>query len=113
MSNRAKRKADVAVEIQIVATGSTSENGATEPAAGFSATKKVAVEKGKWSQQYSSGKPTFRRLCMTEAFHADAVFYTTDMRPAKLTTPADRILSWNVASLRSTLKKVRILSTSA
>ncbi|BDA42349.1 DNA-(apurinic or apyrimidinic site) lyase [Coccomyxa sp. Obi] len=75
---RAKRKANAAVEVQVVATGAISETGATEAAAGLSVTKKVAVEK---------------------------VFYTTDMRPAKLNEPAHRILSWNVASLRSTLKK--------
>lgn len=57
MFNRAKRKADVAVEIQIIATASTSETGATEAAAGVSATKKVAVEKGVSPQHFSSRDP--------------------------------------------------------
>lgn len=37
-----------------------------------------------------------------------AVLYTTELRAAKLEEPAVRLLTWNVASLRSTLKKVGI-----
>ena len=36
-----------------------------------------------------------------------AVLYTTDLRAPKLDEAAVRMLSWNVASLRSSLKKVQ------
>ncbi len=39
----------------------------------------------------------------------DAVLYTTELRAPKLEGPAVRLLTWNVASLRSTLKKVSML----
>ena len=39
-----------------------------------------------------------------------AVLYTADLRAPKLDGPAVRMLSWNVASLRSSLKKVQISS---
>lgn len=39
----------------------------------------------------------------------DAVLYTTELRAPKLEGPAVRLLTWNVASLRSTLKKVSTL----
>ena len=35
-----------------------------------------------------------------------AVLYTTELRATKLDGPAVRLLTWNVASLRSSLKKV-------
>ena len=37
-----------------------------------------------------------------------AVLYTADLRAPKLDEPAVRMLSWNVASLRSSLKKVQV-----
>ena len=37
-----------------------------------------------------------------------AVLYTADLRAPKLDGPAVRMLSWNVASLRSSLKKVQV-----
>ena len=36
----------------------------------------------------------------------DAVLYTAELRAPKLDGPAVRLLTWNVASLRSSLKKV-------
>ena len=44
-------------------------------------------------------------VCDAKAWHA--VVYNTSMRPAKHEGPAVRMLSWNVASLRSTLKQVK------
>jgi hypothetical protein len=35
----------------------------------------------------------------------DAVLYTAELRAPKLDGPAVRLLSWNVASLRSSLKE--------
>ena len=37
-----------------------------------------------------------------------AVLYTADLRAPKLDGPAVRMLSWNVASLRSSLNKVQV-----
>ena len=41
-----------------------------------------------------------------------AVLYTADLRAPKLDGPAVRMLSWNVASLRSSLKKVQVSQNS-
>lgn len=38
---------------------------------------------------------------------AEPVLYSTSMRPPPLEVPALRVLTWNVASLRSLLKNVR------
>ena len=37
-----------------------------------------------------------------------AVLYTTELRAPELEGPAVRLLTWNVASLRASLKKVRM-----
>ena len=63
---------------------------------------------GRWSGKYDIKVVTFtwplQRLIRTVLI---AVLYTTELRAPKLDEPAVRMLSWNVASLRSSLKKVQ------
>ena len=89
----------------------------TKPAAKTTRTKRVAIERG---ERYLSDQalPTahFSTGMGPSSWdsHAgtliiemlDAVLYTAELRAPELDGPAVRLLTWNVASLRSSLKKV-------
>ena len=118
--HRRKRK----VEKQVVATSVDTEGEqitieertteVTAPGGKKTRTKKVTVERGEY---VGLGRAPKHVLCtllrdpsgeISELVLFCAVLYTTELRAPKLEGPAVRLLTWNVASLRSSLKKVSL-----